>query len=314
MVLDRDHNTIEHRQFHQLPDCLSAGDLLVLNETRVIPARLIGRRESSGGKWEGLFLREHTDGVWELLARAKGQPIVGEAYQVEPGPLRLIYRGRAEGHWLMTPEPAGTVSEILIKHGQIPLPPYIRQGRADDADRDRYQTVFARTDGSVAAPTAGLHFTPALLARLEEKGVNTARITLHVGLGTFEPMRTDNPDEHVMHAEWAEVSAATVSAIQGCKARGNRVFAVGTTAVRALESAAREGELKPWSGETNLFIRPPYQFHAIDGMITNFHLPRTTLLLLVSALAGTEFLQQAYRTAITEEYRFYSYGDAMLIH
>ena len=312
MVLQRARGEIAHRVFRDLPNLLDPGDLLVLNDTRVLPARLIGHREKTGGKWEGLFLRETPEGLWELLAQTKGKPEMGEAFVVEPGPLGLTLRGRSEGHWLMAPDPPGPVADLLAKHGQIPLPPYIRKGRGDDEDRVRYQTVYARADGSVAAPTAGLHFTPEVFERLRERGIGWTHVTLHVGLGTFEPIRAE-PAKHVMHHEWAEVPETTVEAIRKCKARGNRVVAVGTTATRALESAANQGELRAWQGETNLFIQPPYSFKVIDGMITNFHLPRTTLLLLVGALAGMELLQRAYATAVAMEYRFYSYGDAMLL-
>jgi S-adenosylmethionine:tRNA ribosyltransferase-isomerase len=313
MVLQRADGTIAHRIFRDLPELLKPGDLLVLNDTRVLPARLIGQREKTGGKWEALFLRETQEGLWELLAQTKGKPAEGEAFLVEPRPLRLTLRGKAGGHWLMSPEPMGSASELLSAHGRIPLPPYIRKGREAEEDRVRYQTVYARTDGSVAAPTAGLHFTPSLIERLKERGIGLARVTLHVGLGTFEPMRTDDPTKHVMHQEWSEVPAETVQAIETCKRNGGRVIAVGTTSTRALESAAQNGELRSRTGETKLFIYAPYKFKVVDGLITNFHLPGTTLLLLAGAFAGTDLLRQAYQTAVRMEYRFYSYGDAMLI-
>ncbi|HVK09414.1 MAG TPA: tRNA preQ1(34) S-adenosylmethionine ribosyltransferase-isomerase QueA, partial [Gemmataceae bacterium] len=211
------------------------------------------------------------------------------------------------------PSPAGSPVGLLAVSGQVPLPPYIRQGKSEAADRERYQTVYARADGSVAAPTAGLHFTPELFERLAARGIERTQVTLHVGLGTFEPIKAANPADHVMHAEWGEVPAAAVEAVRACKARGDRVIAVGTTATRALESAARDGELRPWHGDTGIFIHPPYQFRVLDGLITNFHLPRTTLLLLVAALAGPEQVKRAYAEAVREGYRFYSYGDAMLV-
>jgi S-adenosylmethionine:tRNA ribosyltransferase-isomerase len=213
----------------------------------------------------------------------------------------------------MQPDRSEPAAALLAQHGRIPLPPYIRKGLADEADRERYQTVYAEAPGSVAAPTAGLHFTLPLLEELRERGIARTQVTLHVGLGTFEPIRGDDPSRHVMHAELGEVPQPAVKAIQECKQRGNRVIAVGTTATRALESAARDGSLRPWSGQTSLFIKPPYRFNVIDGLITNFHLPKTTLLLLVGAFAGVELLQQAYETAVAMNYRFYSYGDAMLI-
>jgi S-adenosylmethionine:tRNA ribosyltransferase-isomerase len=313
LVVERVTGAFHHHHFRDLPDLLSPGDLLVLNDTRVLPARLVGRREKTGGKWEGLFLRETADGLWELLAQTRGHPAVGEVIAVEPGPLKLRLRGRAGGHWLAEPSPPGRPADLLAVSGQVPLPPYIRKGRAETADRDRYQTVYARADGSVAAPTAGLHFTPAVLDRLAARGIERTYVTLHVGLGTFEPIKTADPTQHKMHSEWGDVPAATVEAIRACKARGGRVIAVGTTATRALESAARGGELRPWSGETDIFIHPPYRFRVIDGLVTNFHLPRTTLLLLVAALAGPELVRAAYAEAVRREYRFYSYGDAMLV-
>lgn len=313
LVVDRSTGALRHHHFRDLPELLNPGDLLVLNDTRVLPARLIGHREKTGGRWEGLFLRETPDGLWELLAQTRGRPVAGETIVIEPGPLRLTLRGRAGGHWLAEPSPAGRPAELLAASGRVPLPPYIRKGRASTADRDRYQTVYARADGSVAAPTAGLHFTPTVLDRLQARGIGRASVTLHVGLGTFEPMKTTDPTQHKMHAEWGEVPTATVEAIRACKARGGRVIAVGTTATRALESAARGGELVPWAGETDIFIHPPYRFRVLDGLITNFHLPRTTLLLLVAALAGPELVKAAYAEAIRQGYRFYSYGDAMLV-
>lgn len=312
LVVGRAAGDLRHHHFRDLPELLDPGDLLVLNDTRVLPARVVGKRERTGGKWEGLFLRE-SDGLWEMLARTRGRPEVGEAIVIEPGPLRLTLRGRAGGHWLAEPAPAGPPGELLATSGRVPLPPYIRKGKSEAADRDRYQTVYARADGSVAAPTAGLHFTPTLFDRLQARGIDRTHVTLHVGLGTFEPMKAADPADHVMHAEWGAVPAAAVDAIRACRARGGRVIAVGTTATRALESAARAGDLRPWHGDTNIFIYPPYRFRVVDGLITNFHLPRTTLLLLVAALAGPERVKGAYAEAVRAGYRFYSYGDAMLV-
>jgi S-adenosylmethionine:tRNA ribosyltransferase-isomerase len=313
LVVDRSTGQLSHFHFRDLPCLLSPGDLLVLNVTRVLPARLIGRRERTGGKWEGLFLRATPGGLWELLAQTRGHPEPGEVIVIEPGPLRLTLRGRAGGHWLAEPSPMASPAELLAVSGHVPLPPYIRKGREEPGDGERYQTVYARADGSVAAPTAGLHFTPDLFERLRSRGIAWTAVTLHVGLGTFEPMKSDNPALHRMHEEWGEVPESAVTAIHECKARRCRVVTVGTTATRAVESAATGGELLPWSGETDLFIHPPYQFRIPDAMITNFHLPRTTLLLLVAAFAGTELTRQAYAQAVKDEYRFYSYGDAMLI-
>jgi S-adenosylmethionine:tRNA ribosyltransferase-isomerase len=313
LVVRRDTGTLEHRVFRDLPELLAPGDLVVLNDTKVLPARLVGRREKTGGKWEGLFLHAQPDGAWVALAQTRGYPQAGEAFVTESG-LRLTLTGRtAERHWLMKPELPGTPAELLGRFGQIPLPPYIRKGRAAEADATRYQTVYADRGGSVAAPTAGLHFTPELLDRLAANRIDTARVTLHVGLGTFEPVKAADPTKHAIHAEWCEVPAATADAIRSCKRRGGRVVAVGTTTTRTLESAARPDGLRPYSGDTGLFIHPPFEFRVVDALVTNFHLPRTTLLLLVGAFAGGELLRRAYEEAVRREYRFYSYGDAMVI-
>jgi S-adenosylmethionine:tRNA ribosyltransferase-isomerase len=213
----------------------------------------------------------------------------------------------------MEPDPPGAAVDLLARFGQMPLPPYIRKGRAEAADAERYQTVFAEKAGSVAAPTAGLHFTPQLFERLNERGIETTRVTLHVGLGTFAPVKVDDPAKHAIHREWCEVSESAVAAMAACKARGGRVVAVGTTATRTLETAARPDGLRPFRGETSLYIRPPFEFRVVDVLITNFHLPRTTLLLMVGAFAGNELLHRAYQEAVEKGYRFYSYGDAMLV-
>ncbi|MBA4190183.1 MAG: tRNA preQ1(34) S-adenosylmethionine ribosyltransferase-isomerase QueA [Planctomycetaceae bacterium] len=312
LVVRRGSGSLEHRTFRDLPELLNPGDLLVLNDTRVLPARVVGRRESTGGKWEGLFLRL-VNGLWEMLAQTRSYPEPGSVFITDTG-LRLTLRGRTEErHWLMEPEPAGTPAELLARFGHIPLPPYIRKGTAADEDEERYQTVYASHVGSVAAPTAGLHFTPELFERLAVRGIETVKVTLHVGLGTFLPVKVDDPAKHNIHREWCEVTQPTVDAILAAKARGGRVIAVGTTTTRTLESAARSGELKPFSGETDLYILPGFEFRVVDALVTNFHLPRTTLLLLVSALAGSELLATAYAEAVAREYRFYSYGDAMLV-
>lgn len=308
---------LAHRSFLDLPELLSPGDLLVLNDTRVLPARLLGRRARTSGRWEGLFLRQWPDGAWELLCQTRGRLIEGEIIQIEPGPLRLILlRKTPEGHWLVKPEEtdaAGSVAALLERHGQVPLPLYIRKGKGGPDDRERYQTLYARNPGAVAAPTAGLHLTPRVFERLKERGIGWAFVTLHVGLGTFQPIQVRDIAEHRMHQEWGELPEATATAIRECQGRRGRVVAVGTTTVRVLETVAASGPLRPWSGQTDLFIRPPYTFRAVDALVTNFHLPRSTLLLLVSAFAGIDLIRRAYMTAIDRGYRFYSYGDAMLI-
>jgi S-adenosylmethionine:tRNA ribosyltransferase-isomerase len=314
LVARRSGGTLSHHCFQDLTEILAPGDLLVLNDTRVVPARLLGRREGTGGKWEGLFLRQTGDGCWELLCQTRGRLTPGETVQVEPGPLTLILEAKTPGgHWLARPRQPGEAIDLLRRHGHVPLPPYIRKGRAAEADRERYQTVFARRAGAVAAPTAGLHFTPDLLDRLERRGIARTFVTLHVGLGTFQPVQVEDLTQHRMHREWGEMSEAAARAIRDCRARGGRVVAVGTTSVRVLETVAASGEIRPWSGETELFIYPPYTFRAVDALITNFHLPRSSLLLLVSAFAGIDLIKEAYKTAVEERYRFYSYGDAMLI-
>ncbi len=313
LVVDRVTGALSHRHFRDLPSLLRPDDLLVVNDTRVLPARLYGRRERTGGAWEGLFLHETADGLWELMTQTRGKPAVGEVIVIEPGRFFLTLRDRAGGHWRAEPSVRRPASDLLTEFGHVPLPPYIRKGVDDAADRERYQTVFAEQPGSVAAPTAGLHFTPELLEELGRIGVRRAAVTLHVGLGTFAPIKTEDPFQHEMHAEWGHVPAETVAAVERCRAAGGRVIAVGTTASRALESAWADGTLKTWIGETRIFIKPPHEFGVIDGIITNFHLPRTTLLMLVAALCGSDTLRRAYAEAIAQRYRFFSYGDAMLI-
>jgi S-adenosylmethionine:tRNA ribosyltransferase-isomerase len=316
LVVQRSTQSIEHRIFEDLPELLKPGDLLVLNDTRVVPARLVGRRARTGGRWEGLFLRELPDRSWLILSKSRGKLTPGEEIQVEPGPLRLQLLEKTEqGHWLVRPEggAASSTFDLLEQHGQVPLPPYIRKGQALAADRERYQTVYARQAGAVAAPTAGFHFTPRVFERLQERGIDRTFVTLHVGLGTFQPIQGEDITKHVMHREWGELSTEAADTIACCKYSGGKVVAVGTNYVRLLETIAATGDLRSWHGETDLYIVPPFQFRAVDGLITNFHLPRTTLLLLVSAFAGTDLIKQAYQAAIQERYRFFSYGDAMLI-
>jgi S-adenosylmethionine:tRNA ribosyltransferase-isomerase len=324
--LHRGTGTLVHRHVRDLPDILRAGDLLVVNDTQVIPARLRGRRLQTGGAWEGLFLRaadaaEHP-GAWVILSKTRGRPALGERIMLtnqagaDAGMLHLIDRV-AGGGWLVIPDDTGPFAAILARVGHVPLPGYIRRGEADAVDLDRYQTVFARHPGSAAAPTAGLHFTPDLLAILAARGVNKACVTLHVGLDTFRPITAASITEHPMHSEWCACPPETVAAIREAKARGGRVVAVGTTAVRTLETAARAGEgsdgIAPWAGTTDLFITPGFQFRIVDCLLTNFHMPRTTLMVLVSTFASRPLVERGYAAAIHERYRFLSYGDAMLI-
>ena len=314
MVLPRAPAPLRHHFFQDLPELLRPGDLLILNDTKVLPARLCGRRQRTGAKWEGLFLGETADGQWELLAQTRGTLQVGEIIEIEPGALQLRLCGRSQtGHWLAKPDQTEPPVELLARFGQMPLPHYIRKGVAEPFDRERYQTVFANRAGAVAAPTAGLHFTPATFEQLKQRGISFAFLTLHVGVGTFQPIRESDYRQHRMHREWGELPTATAEAIVENRANGRRIVAVGTTSVRVLETAAAGGPIRPWSGETDLFIYPPHEFRAVDVLISNFHLPRSSLLLLVSAFAGPERLRSAYETAIAQKYRFYSYGDAMLI-
>jgi S-adenosylmethionine:tRNA ribosyltransferase-isomerase len=313
LVVHRRSGTWEHRVFADLPELLGPGDLLVRNNTRVVPARLIGRREATGGKWEGLFLRARPDGAWEILATTRGRPAAGERVVLDGGLiLTLLEKGEA-GRWAVRPEDDGPAERLLERHGHVPLPPYVRKGRDAPEDRLRYQTLYAAVPGAVAAPTAGLHFTPEVFAGLAERGVGWVDVTLHVGLGTFRPIEAERIEDHALHAEWAELPARAAEALNEARGRGGRIVAVGTTSARTLETAAATGTFRPFAGETALYLKPGHTFRGLDALLTNFHLPRSSLLVLVSALAGVELIRAAYAEAIRERYRFYSYGDAMLI-
>ena len=323
LVLDRQTGAIQHRGIRELADLLRPGDCLVLNDTRVLPARLIGQRTNTGGKWEGLYLGQAENGDWRLIGQTRGYLKPGERVVLIPlghdppsisDSLHLMLIDREpDGVWLMRPEPAGDTHSLLQQFGTMPLPPYMQRKVATDSDWQRYQTTYASHPGSVAAPTAGLHLTESLLADIEGRGIRIARVTLHVGLGTFRPISATTLSGHTMHSEWCEIGEPAVRTIQDARERGGRIVAVGTTSVRTLETAAADGQLRSWRGTTSIFIRPPYQFRFVDGLLTNFHLPRSTLFVLVSAFAGLEHIQAAYAAAIRERYRFYSYGDAMLI-
>ncbi len=306
MVLDRGEGKISHRRFFELPGILKAGDLLVLNNTRVIPARLIGKR-ASGDRIEVLLVERHDERRWGCLVRNPKNNLEIEFERGVKG--RLLRNGSRE--WLIEFKEK---TDYLDGIGSMPLPPYIKR-EPDEKDRVSYQTVYAKNEGAIAAPTAGLHFTPELLGRLQEGGVETAYVTLHVGIGTFKPVKTENIEQHEMHAEYREVPGETAGAVNDAKARGRRVIAVGTTVMRTLESSVDEsGEVVKTSGPTGLFICPGFRFRVVDALITNFHLPRSTLLMLVSAFAGREFIFQAYEEAKEAGYRFLSYGDAMFIN
>jgi S-adenosylmethionine:tRNA ribosyltransferase-isomerase len=322
LVLRRGGEVLGHQQFCDLPGLLTPGDLLVLNDTRVLPARVVGRRARTDGKWEGLILGSAAENGWELLCQTRGRLIVGETLLVDAldgeaagPPLRLCLVGKTPaGRWLVQPSEKGALAELLARYGRVPLPPYIRKGRAKPGDVERYQTIYADRAGAVAAPTAGLHFTPTLFEALRQRGIDWTFLTLHVGPGTFQPVKVDDVSEHHVESEWGELPAAAVEAINACKTRGGRIVAVGTTSVRVLETAAARGlPLTACSGDTDLTVRPPFDFRIVDALVTNFHLPRSSLLLLVAAFTGMESMRQAYHAAVEREYRFYSYGDAMLI-
>lgn len=309
LCFDRQSGQLNDRQFSDLSGLLNPGDLLVFNNTQVIPARLFARKDS-GGCIE--ILVERLLSTQECLAqvRASKSPKPGRRLVLEDGS-ELLVLGRQDGFFHLRSVGADLMG-LLQALGHMPLPPYITR-EDNEADRRRYQTVYAETPGAVAAPTAGLHFDQALLERLSAAGIQSTTVTLHVGAGTFQPVRVDNIEDHLMHAEWLEVSGAACAAIDAAKARGGRVIAVGTTAVRSLETAAQGGSLQPFSGDSRIFIYPPYRFRVVDAMITNFHLPESTLLMLVSAFAGLEQTRAAYRHAVEQSYRFFSYGDAMLL-
>jgi S-adenosylmethionine:tRNA ribosyltransferase-isomerase len=310
LVVTREPAGLAHEIVAALPRLLRAGDLLVLNDTRVVAARVHGRRPS-GGRLDLLVLGPCGAGEWEALVR--GSPRVDERVHL-PGASGTWTAALGEGRWRLRLEVAGPAAAWLEQVGEVPLPPYIRRPAGPTAaDRDRYQTTFARVPGAVAAPTAGLHFTPALLAAAEAAGIGHATLTLHVGPGTFLPVRCDDLDTHRMAPEGYDLPAATLERIEATRAQGGRVVAVGTTTVRALESAAAEGSLRAGAGEAALFIRPGHRFRAVDVLLTNFHLPRTPLLALVAAFAGQPVMAAAYAEAVRRRYRFYSYGDAMLI-
>ena len=310
LVLDGETGEIEDRQFRELVDLVSADDLLVFNNTRVIPARVFGQK-ATGGRIEMLVERIIDSRHVLAHVRASKSPKPGARLILEGG-AEVTVTGRREALFEIDFGEAQSVWDVLEAIGHMPLPPYItRADRIDD--RDRYQTVYAERPGAVAAPTAGLHFTDTLLAALADKGVETCFVTLHVGAGTFQPVRVEKIEEHRMHAEWVEVTPEVVARVQACRARGGRVIAVGTTSVRSLEAASAGGELEPFVGDTEIFITPGYRFRSVDAMITNFHLPESTLMMLVSAFGGYEHIMAAYRHAIGQRYRFFSYGDAMFM-
>jgi S-adenosylmethionine:tRNA ribosyltransferase-isomerase len=322
LLVDRQKGELVHRTIRDLPSLLEAGDCLVLNDTRVIPARLYGRRASTGGRWQGLFLGTTAGGDWRLIGQTRGRLRPGEQIVITPAHrpdcgdefrLTLVEIEADDGVWIARPESSGDPFKLLDQYGTVPLPPYIHRQLATEEDWSRYQTIYARHPGAVAAPTAGLHLTPELLGALQQQGIQQTFVTLHVGIGTFRPISARLLSNHRMHSEWCELSVETAELLNATRTGGGRIVAVGTTSVRVLETAAADGALKPWRGEADLFIRPPYRFRAVDCLLTNFHLPRSSLLVLVSAFADIDLIRRAYEAAIQQRYRFYSYGDAMLI-
>lgn len=318
LVVDRESQTLAHRHVRDLPELLRPGDCVVVNDTRVIAATLVGRRASTGGRWQGLFLDSDAQGFWRVLCKTRGKLAPGEVVMLQDRELRdrvalRLVEKRDEGVWIAKCEAHDAALDLLETVGRVPLPHYIRDGVMVDEDRQTYQTVYAHQPGAIAAPTAGLHFTVDLLKRLREQGVLLARLTLHVGVGTFRPIKSESLDEHTMHAEWGRLDDEEAEKIATARAEGGRIVAIGTTTTRLLETAAAGGGIEPFCGPTELFIRPPYAFRAVDALMTNFHLPRSTLLVLVRTFGGDALIRRAYEEAVREAYRFYSYGDAMLI-
>lgn len=312
MVLDKNNGSIEHKIFRDIIDYLEEGDCLVLNDTRVLPARLYGAKEGSGGKMEFLLLKRKDKDVWETLVKPGKRAQIGSRFLFGNGELKAEVVGIGEeGSRIVKFEYDGIFEEVLDKLGQMPLPPYITEKLED---KEMYQTVYSKEEGSAAAPTAGLHFTKELLKNIEDKGVKIAYLTLHVGLGTFRPVKVEDINSHVMHSEYYSLSKENADIINQCKDNGKRVISVGTTSTRTLETIGDENHrVSERSGWTDIFIYPGYKFKIVDALITNFHLPKSTLLMLVSALASRDIIINAYETAVKEKYRFFSFGDAMFI-
>lgn len=311
MVLHRQSGQVEHKHFYDLPDYLEQGDCLIINDTKVLPARIYGVKIPTGAVVEFLLLKQHNDGVWECLAGPGKKAKPGDRFSFGDGLMECRVEDVVEeGNRLIRFTYDGNFYEILDQIGTMPLPPYITEKLEDQS---RYQTVYAREIGSAAAPTAGLHFTEDVFRRLKEKGVQVGRVTLHVGLGTFRPVKEEEIEHHIMHAEHYELPEETARLIRETKARGGRVICVGTTSCRTVETVASKGEMQADEGWTSIFIYPGYQFGCMDGLVTNFHLPESTLLMLISAFAGYDKVMNAYKIAVEKHYRFFSFGDAMLI-
>ena len=313
LVVDRDTCDFYHTQFSQIAEYLPDNALLVLNDTKVIPARLIGNKSRTGGKIELLLIREKEADIWEVLAKPRRNLQIGTQIVFRNGVLTAEVLAKPEsGYCIVRFNYSGTFSTILADVGNMPLPPYIRRP-PNAEDKVRYQSVYATTEGAIAAPTAGLHFTQELLEELKDNGVETATLTLHVGPGTFQPVKVEDIQNHKMHAEYIHLTETEANRIRRAREGSTKIVAIGTTVVRSLETAGATGTVHPYSGDSELFIYPGYQFNVVDALVTNFHLPKSTLLMLVSAFAGRDLIQKAYQEALQHNYRFYSYGDAMLI-
>ncbi|MDR1962339.1 MAG: tRNA preQ1(34) S-adenosylmethionine ribosyltransferase-isomerase QueA [Planctomycetaceae bacterium] len=315
LVVDRKTGKFQHLHVYNLPSLLKPNDCVVVNDTKVLPARLVGTRKKTGGRWEGLFLAFDSNRLWRIIGKTRGKIQPGETVQLQTPEghvgFALEFGTKChDGSWIVKPQTDDEPLTALEQVGWVPIPPYIRNGRMISDDKEFYQTVYASKPGAVAAPTAGLHFTPQLFNAIKQQGMAVVSVTLHVGMGTFKPITVENLHEHPMHSERCSLTEPTRSALLNCKASGGRILAVGTTSVRVLESAP---DLQPFEGETSLFIKPPYQFKNVDALLTNFHLPKSTLLILVRTFGGDELIQEAYQEAIRKKYRFFSYGDAMLI-
>lgn len=324
LIVDRSTQTLSHGKIGDLPQLLNPQDVLVTNNTKVVNARLFGERIATGGQWEGLFLQACEDAGWLVMSKTRGKIQPGESIRLSVGvrtdnlsadaEVTLLFHEKLEdGVWRVVPNSKVHWTEILESRGDVPIPPYIRGGITEESDQSNYQTVFAEEPGAVAAPTAGLHFTQGLMDELAQQSIHRCSVTLHVGIGTFRPISSENIEDHVMHSERGEISAAVAQQLQATKELGGRVVCIGTTAVRVLETAVGGHGIEAWSGSTDLFIKPPYQFKAVDALLTNFHLPKSTLLILVRQFGGDHLIRQAYQEAIDHAYRFFSYGDAMLI-
>ena len=318
LVVDRKTGTITDTVIGELPNILNPQDSIVLNDTKVIPARLRGTRKTTGGKWEGLFIEVQGADHWKILSKTRGKIQPGEYVELRDRwnstQFRLRFIEKLDGgFWIVCPNVQGNFVDLLEKAGQVPLPPYIRGGVMTPEDLENYQTVYASRPGAVAAPTAGLHFTNDLLGKMKTRNIGIEKVTLHVGIGTFRPIAVEDLADHSMHSEWGQLTNSTAESLTQTKHAGGRICSIGTTTVRVLETCASLGSLSAWEGMTDLFIKPGFEFKAIDVLLTNFHLPKSSLLVLVSAFGGDKLIQEAYRKAIEWKYRFYSYGDAMLI-